>query len=85
MPLYEYKCCEEFELIRPMSECAEDGECPGCGKMARRVFSPLIEHWGWILTEQSHHKGAKDEWVQDRPSNEPQVDREKAPYEKTLF
>ena len=88
MPLYEYvcnRCDERFDELRPMAECAEDGECPNCGQLSSRVLSVSNTYWGWILTESSHHKGAKDEWVQDRPSNEPIVDREKAPYTKTLF
>lgn len=88
MPLYEHICnyCgEKFEKLRPMSECGEDSDCPVCGQLAPQVMSTNHVHWGWILTEKSHHKGSPDVWVQDRPSNEPKVDREKAPYEKTFF
>ena len=86
MPLYEFECnCgERFEKIKPMSECADDVLC-SCGKMAARVMSTFIDIWPWILTEKSHHKGAKDQWVKDKSSNDPIVDNTKAPYEKTLF
>ena len=86
MPLYEYRHCgQKFEKIKPMSECANDESCPECGQMAHRVYSPFIDIWPQILTEQSHHKGAKDEWVQDRPSNDMKVDNRKAPRVKTIF
>ena len=86
MPLYEFEHCGQiFELLRPISECAEDGKCPKCGQMAHRVFSTFIDIWPWILTEASHHKGSKDEWVKDRPSNDMIVDNMKAPYIRTIF
>lgn len=86
MPLYEFEHCgQRFELLKPMSECAEDGKCPECGQMVHRVFSTFIDIWPWILTEDSHHKGTTDEWVKDRPSNDMIVDNTKAPYVRTLF
>ena len=86
MPLYEYEHCEQrFEVLKPMSECASDERCPKCGEIARRVYSPFVDIWPQILTEKSHHKGAKDEWVQDRPSNDLIVDNRKAPRERTIF
>ena len=89
MPIYQYSCANcnaDFELLRPMVECDKDGKCPECGLMSRRVFSSEYHvHWGWILTEASHHKGATDTWVQDKPSNESIVYREKAIIPKTVF
>lgn len=87
MPTYEFKCPEHgrFEKLKPMDECADDEICPICGQMVCRVMSSFIDIWPQILTEASHHKGAKDEWVQDRPSNDMKVDNRKAPRVKTVF
>lgn len=86
MPIYEFSHCgQRFEVIKPMSECAKDEPCPECGSPAQRVYSSFHDIWGWILTEKSHHKGAIDTWVEARPSNDPIVDSEKAPYAKTVF
>lgn len=88
MSLYEYRCdrCDEkSEMIRPMSECASEGSCPICGQPTRRLYSTFIDIWPWILTEASHHKGAVDTWVHNRPSNDMIVDNSKAPYTKTHF
>ena len=40
MPIYEYDCpsCGDFTALRPMSQCREDGQCPGCGAASARVF-----------------------------------------------
>ena len=87
MPLYEFQCLEhgKFEKLKPMSKCSDDESCPECGKMASKIFSLFIDIWPQILTEASHHKGAKDEWVQDRPSNDLIVDNRKAPYIRKVF
>ena len=86
LPIYEYEHCgKKFEKLKPMSECADEEKCPQCGQMAHRIFSTFHSIWGWILTEQSHHKGAKDEWVQDRPNNDMIVDNRKAPYTRKVF
>jgi len=42
MPIYEYVCAnckQKFEQMRPMSEAAETGNCPTCGKPAPRALS----------------------------------------------
>jgi putative FmdB family regulatory protein len=42
MPTYEYSCpeCqEEFELMRPMSECDAPATCPHCGATAKKIVS----------------------------------------------
>ena len=86
--LYEYACnhCgERFDKLRPMAECSEPGDCPMCGQSSPRSFSMPHVLWGWILTEASHHVGAKDEFVQDKPSNAERVDRSKAPYIRTYY
>lgn len=87
MPLYEFSCAihGRFESIKPMSECADDEPCPICSKLAPRIMSIFTDVWPWILTEKSHHKGAIDQWVKDKPSNDPIVDNTKAPYTKTVF
>lgn len=87
-PIYQYQCnyCSDtFELIRPMAECSEEGGCPRCGQPSRRKMSTFLDVWPWILTEASHHKGAVDTWVQNKPSNDTIVDNSKAPYTKTHF
>jgi putative FmdB family regulatory protein len=40
MPVYEYLCndCGPFTNMRPMAECDEPDECPGCGLEAPRVI-----------------------------------------------
>ena len=68
-----------------MAESGDDEPCPECGEMAQRVYSPFIDIWPQILTEASHHKGAKDEWVQDRPTNDMIVDNRKAPRVRTIY
>ncbi len=88
MSLYQHKCkdCDlEFEVLKPMSECNTPSLCPDCGQEAQRVFTPVPDIWGWELTESSHHKGAKDEILSDRPSNEPKLFREKAEISKTVW
>ena len=42
MPIYEYICpdCKtKFELMRPISRCAEPAECPKCKHPAGRALS----------------------------------------------
>ena len=87
MSLFEYACnhCEKrFDKIKPMSERASH-DCPKCGQPSPLVMSVFYDHWPWILTEASHHRGAIDQWVKDVPSNDPIVDNTKAPYIKTIF
>ncbi|MCX8999883.1 zinc ribbon domain-containing protein [Rhizobiaceae bacterium BDR2-2] len=40
MPYYDYRCdtCGDFTELRPMSQCAEPGDCPHCGASAARVI-----------------------------------------------
>jgi putative FmdB family regulatory protein len=42
VPVYAYTCaaCGPFDVARPMAEAAVPARCPGCGKEARRVFTP---------------------------------------------
>ena len=68
-----------------MSEADEDSVCPECRQIAERIFSTCHFLWGWILTEASHHKGATDEWVENKPSNDMIVDNRKAPYTRKVF
>jgi putative FmdB family regulatory protein len=44
MPAYEYRCdrCGEFEERRSMGTAAASASCPGCGRPARRVWSPPL-------------------------------------------
>lgn len=92
MRLYEYECTScrvegepfRFDAFKPIED-RNNGMCPKCGKKARKLMSVVYNHWPQILTEQSHHKGAKDEWVPDKPSNDMIVDNTKAPYTKTVF
>jgi len=73
MPLYLFKCsrCEtEFEKVKPMVECGKDEACPKCGQSSHQVLVPPHVHWGWTLTEASHHNGNDDEFISRRPSNE---------------
>jgi putative FmdB family regulatory protein len=45
MPIYEYNCpgCrEKFELLRPLSKCGDDAECPKCQGSAKRALSRFI-------------------------------------------
>jgi len=84
--IYDYKHCgQTFEVVKPMDECSREEPCPVCGKAAQRIYTSPDVLWGLILTEASHEEWAKDEWVSDKPSNETRVDREKAPYIKTLY
>ena len=87
MPEYEFKCPkhDRFAVLKPMSESEDSEICLVCGKKAPRVMSTFTAIWPWILTEASHHKGAKDEWVKDKPSNDMIVDNTKSPYIKTVF
>ena len=41
MPLYSYDCPTHgmFDLLRPMGECGEDGECPDCKVLSTRRMS----------------------------------------------
>lgn len=86
MPLYEYRCQRHgrFEAFKPIED-RHNGMCPDCGKPAELMMSIVHDHWPLILTEQSHHKGAKDEWVPDKPSNDMIVDNSKDPYVKTIY
>ena len=45
MPIYEYICpdCKtKFELMRPISRCAEPAECPKCKHQARPGFIQFL-------------------------------------------
>jgi len=75
MPLYQYKCnyCgEEFERIKPISE-RETHDCPRCGQLAPKILSVSHDHWGFTLTEASHHNGNDDALTSRRPSNEGRI------------
>ena len=71
MPLYEFVCHEHgsFEVEQPML-AEHKANCPVCKKPARRIFTPLPVHWGFTLTESSHHEGNDDELISRKPSNE---------------
>ena len=72
MQLYEYRCshCKaRFEQRKSVAERASH-KCPKCGQMADKVFSIAHTHWGFTLSEASHHEGCHDELVSNRPSNE---------------
>ena len=87
MSLYQYKCDKGhlLERLRPMEFCEAPSICPECGGISPRIMSTFNDHWGWILTEASHHKGVTDTWVPFRPSNETIVDSEKAEYKKEIY
>jgi putative FmdB family regulatory protein len=42
MPLYAYACagCGQFDLRRAVADAGAPAVCPGCGAIARRVFTP---------------------------------------------
>ncbi|MDX6723327.1 MAG: hypothetical protein QOD44_2060 [Solirubrobacteraceae bacterium] len=42
MPLYAFTCaaCGPFELRRAVAEAAAAGDCPACGAVGRRLFTP---------------------------------------------
>ena len=92
MRLYEYECksCRvkgkpfRFEAYKPIED-RDNGMCPKCGQKASKLPSIVHFHYPWILTEKSHHKGAKDEWVPDKPSNDMIVDNTKDPHVRTLW
>ncbi len=92
MRLYEYECktCRidgkhlRFEAYKT-TEDRNNGMCPQCGRRARKLLPKLNVHWPQILTEQSHHPGATDEWVPNKPSNDMIVDNHKDPHVKTVF
>lgn len=75
--LYEYKCACGLKHEKITDDKEKEADLCECGQMARRVISISPVKWGWILTEASHHKGNKDEWVKDKPSNDPIVFKEK--------
>jgi len=42
MPEYEYTCTEcgrQFEVRKPISQAAEDEQCPSCGGETKRKWS----------------------------------------------
>ncbi len=42
MPIYEYlcpKCACKFEMLRSVNKANEDGTCPKCRRVAKRIFS----------------------------------------------
>ena len=42
MPVYEFDCDEHgfFEERKHLDDKLDGSECPVCGKMSRRIFSP---------------------------------------------
>jgi len=79
MPLYEYKCPNNHitERMRKFSDRDNPCVCDICAENATVIYSTFHDHWGWLLTEKSHHRGTPDVWVQDKPSNDPIVFKEK--------
>ena len=65
--LYSYKCrCGEgFDAFRCMDE-RQSAPCPKCGSLASKVISVINQTYRWVLSEQSHERFAKDEFVRDR-------------------
>ena len=66
--IYLYYCayCDlSFEASKPMTKasCAED--CPKCGVVSRRRYTPIPALFGWRLTEASHIRGNEDEYERD--------------------
>ena len=65
-PVYLFKCdCgHEFEELRAVDlrECAI---CPKCGKTATRKFTPIPFSFGWTLSDASHERFHKDEFVKN--------------------
>jgi len=70
-PLYEYlcECGLKFEKYTPFIN-NEACMCPRCFAKASKIPSVVHDHWGFTLTEASHHKGNDDELISRRPSNE---------------
>jgi len=45
MPIYEYRCSacnKKFDLLRPMSQAADQAECPKCKGQAARIVSGFM-------------------------------------------
>lgn len=67
MPIYVYYCehCNsKFEIISPMPGY-QAHRCPLCGKGAERRIAPVNSTFGFRLSDESHLKGHKDEFVRD--------------------
>ncbi len=66
MPLYEYKCdgCgTKFDKLGLFRDRIEIEPCPLCGKPGFIVISIVHDSFGWMLDDQSHIKGHKDNWI----------------------
>lgn len=66
MPLYEYLCRKghRFEKLQ-RSRDVEIETCPECGIVSDRLISVVNHAFGWTLSEASHERFAKDEFVRD--------------------
>ena len=71
MPLYNYTCgrCGDFRAWQPMTQAAEAGECPACGRPApRAVAAPFIASMNpnTRIAHQRNEKSAHEPQVMSR-------------------
>lgn len=65
MPMYEYRCenCKvEGQKQKPIEERFNEF-CPRCGQQMSLVPCVVNNTFGWTLSDKSHKRFVKDEWV----------------------
>lgn len=74
MPLYEYRCSncgEKFEIIQKSTD-APLKNCPNCGGVLKKLFSPPMLQFkgsGWYVTDYAKNGTDKGERESGKGSN----------------
>ena len=81
MPFYEYGCHDcrlKFQLQRPVTEYKEDGLCPECGKLTKKLMSNFSHHSTFapdsgVKLKERHDdkKSEKMSWAKDYDRKNP--------------
>ena len=60
MPTYEYlceKCDVEYEIIKSLKEYKREEQCPTCGNIGNRIFSPNVYFTGTKIEDSEWNIG----------------------------
>ena len=69
MPVYDYLCseCGPFTDMRPMSECDDPQDCPGCGVSSPRAILRAPHFFGMSAERRKAHS------INERSSHAPKT------------
>ena len=81
MPLYDYEClnCDKLFELRQSFHAEPVGQCPDCGKTAKRKFHPvpvIYKGSGFYTTDYARTSGETSSEVISEPKKNTQSDKE---------